>query len=271
MSVNIRDIQHFMYCPRRFALLSINRDWAENVFVVKADIMHENVHSGRHEVKNSKRIELSSVTVYNDELDIFGVTDCIEFVKNDNGVYIEYLNGKYDIKIIEYKPTSPKNGEIRETDAIQVFAQKLCVDWMWGCESEGFIYYSDTRKRVKLPFDIEYGDYLAKTKAQSKTRGNVLLRKAQFERLSGDNTLLIQNTIAAKLANTKSVVKRTLRDYPYTDDDGDLSKCLEQLDKRIGEVYDETDPDTLRGIEGLGAKAYLTDLYYSRKMIFISV
>ena len=64
MSVNIRDIQNFMYCPRRFALLSINRDWAENVFVVKADIMHENVHSGRHEVKNSKRIELSSVTVY---------------------------------------------------------------------------------------------------------------------------------------------------------------------------------------------------------------
>lgn len=165
MSVNIRDIQHFMYCPRRFALLSINRDWAENVFVVKADIMHEYVHSGRHEIKNSKRIELSSVTVYNDELDIFGVTDCIEFVKNDNGVCIEYLNGKYDIKVIEYKPTSPKNGEIRETDAIQVFAQKLCVDWMWGCDCEGYIYYSDTRKRVKLPFDGEYGEYFSKTKS----------------------------------------------------------------------------------------------------------
>ncbi len=45
--INIRNIQHYMYCPRRFALMDINKDWVENVFVVKANIMHENVHSGR--------------------------------------------------------------------------------------------------------------------------------------------------------------------------------------------------------------------------------
>lgn len=185
MSVNIRDIQHFMYCPRRFALLSINRDWAENVFVVKADIMHENVHSGRHEVKNSKRIELSSVTVYNDELDLFGVADCIEFVKSENGVYIEPLQGKYNIKIIEYKPTSPKSGEIRETDAIQVFAQKLCVDWMWDCKSEGYLYYSDTRKRVKLPFDTEYEEYFTKTKALVKAMNECIENAEIFARKRG--------------------------------------------------------------------------------------
>ncbi len=37
-----------MYCPRRFALLTLNLDWSENAFVVKADLLHENVHYGSH-------------------------------------------------------------------------------------------------------------------------------------------------------------------------------------------------------------------------------
>ncbi|SEH38315.1 hypothetical protein SAMN02910265_00223 [Ruminococcus flavefaciens] len=34
-TINIRTIQHYMYCPRRFALLEVNSDWAENAFIVK--------------------------------------------------------------------------------------------------------------------------------------------------------------------------------------------------------------------------------------------
>lgn len=29
------------------------------------------------------------------------------------------------------------------------------------CNSEGYIYYADTRKRVKMPFDEEYDRYKA--------------------------------------------------------------------------------------------------------------
>ena len=32
--INIRTIQHYMYCPRRFGLLEIENAWAENVSVV---------------------------------------------------------------------------------------------------------------------------------------------------------------------------------------------------------------------------------------------
>ncbi len=39
--INIRTIQHYMYCPRRFGLLEIENAWAENVSVVLANIMHE--------------------------------------------------------------------------------------------------------------------------------------------------------------------------------------------------------------------------------------
>ncbi len=157
--INIRSIQHYMYCPRRFALMDINKDWVENVFVVKANIMHENVHSGKHEYKSSDKVVLSSVALYNDDFDMYGVADCIEFCKSKDGVRIEELGGRFKVRIIEYKPTQPKDGSVRETDAIQVFAQKLCADYIWNCDSEGYIYYCDTRRRVKMPFDEEYEKY----------------------------------------------------------------------------------------------------------------
>lgn len=129
--INIRTIQHYMYCPRRFGLLEIENAWAENVSVVLANIMHENVHSGKHQFKSKNKVVLSSVTLYNDELDLYGVADCIEFCKNKDGVPIDGLDGKYTVRLVEYKPTQPKDGSIRETDAIQVFAQN-CVRTIFG-------------------------------------------------------------------------------------------------------------------------------------------
>lgn len=160
-TINIRAIQHYMYCPRRFALLEINNDWSENAFVVKANIMHENVHSGSHNISSEKLVAKSSVTLYNDDLDIFGVADCVEFVQCSDGTAVDGLNGKYKIKIVEYKPKTSDNSGYNETDAIQVFAQKMCADYIWGCDSEGYIYYSETRKRIRLPFDNEKERYMS--------------------------------------------------------------------------------------------------------------
>ena len=155
-TINIRAIQHYMYCPRRFALLELNCDWAENAFVVKANLMHENVHGGDHKFSNDRMLVRSSVAVYNDEYDIFGVTDCMEFVKSRNGVSIDGSDDKYKVRIVEYKPKPPKGADFHDSDAIQVFAQKICADSMWKCDSEAYIYYFETRRRVKLPFDTEY-------------------------------------------------------------------------------------------------------------------
>lgn len=154
-TINIRSIQHYMYCPRRFALLEINDDWAENAFVVKANLMHENVHSGSRSFESKEKIVRSDVALYCDapELDIFGVADCIEFVRKKSGAYIEKLGENFDVDIVEYKPRKPKSGEYNESDAIQVYAQKICADSIFGCNCNAYIYYGDVRRRVKLPFD----------------------------------------------------------------------------------------------------------------------
>ena len=43
--ISIRSIQHYLYCPHRWGLIEIDRAWAENYFVTKANLMHERVHT----------------------------------------------------------------------------------------------------------------------------------------------------------------------------------------------------------------------------------
>lgn len=160
-TINIRNIQHYLYCPRRYALLEVNDDWAENAFVVKANIIHQHVHDGSHSFSDRTKVVRSNIAVYNDlpEYDLFGIPDCFEFIRNKNGVRINGLDGNFDVNIVEYKPRAPKTGDFSDTDAIQAFAQKICADHVWSCKSEAFLYYSDTRKRVRLPFDTEFDRY----------------------------------------------------------------------------------------------------------------
>ena len=53
------------------------------------------------------------------------MTDCMELHENKNGISINGSKEKYQIVIVEYKPTKPKNQEYREDDLMQVFAQKV--------------------------------------------------------------------------------------------------------------------------------------------------
>ena len=158
-TINIRNIQHFLYCPRRYALLELNSDWAENAFVVKADILHQHVHDGSHSFSDSKKIVRSNIAIYNDlpQYDLYGMTDCVEFVRSSQGVSIPGCSGKYAVRLVEYKPKAPKDGGFRETDAIQVFAQKVCADFVWHWFLiTGYAVFNEVMM-VKL---VSYGEYI---------------------------------------------------------------------------------------------------------------
>lgn len=107
---------------------------------------------------------------------------------------------------------------------------------------------------IPINFISPYGHYLASIKG--KVKGNVLLRKAQCEKFLKPNPLLCSNLVATKLANTASVIKRTLKDYPKLDNDGRLTQTIKTLKECINNVYATDDIDSIRGIEGMGAKRY---------------
>lgn len=107
---------------------------------------------------------------------------------------------------------------------------------------------------IPVNFISPQGKFLARVSGEAK--GNIYLRKAQFERFSKPDILLAQNTVASKICNTRSVVKRTLRDYPNLDSDGRLSDCISYFNSAIKNVYQVKDKDIIMGIEGNAAKAY---------------
>lgn len=159
--ISIRSIQHYLYCPHRWGLIEIGCSWAENVFVTKANIVHERVHNPENNYSHNGKTTFSSVQVYCDkpEYNLFGVTDCIEISADKNGVEIPGLAGKYNLCIVEYKPTKPKNEDYNEDDLMQVFAQKICVDYVFGCDCDTEIYYADVRKRFRLPIKENFDMY----------------------------------------------------------------------------------------------------------------
>lgn len=157
--INIRAIQHYLYCPRRWGLLELNGDWAENIFVVKGNLMHQRVHDKMCHFSSGIKNSLCSVSVYHDKLDIKGELDVLEVIKNKKGFYFDKYSCNCFLNIIEYKPTAPKNQEIVFADKMQLFLQKLCADFMWNTNCSTEIYYADIRHRKKVDFSKDYEKY----------------------------------------------------------------------------------------------------------------
>lgn len=114
---------------------------------------------------------------------------------------------------------------------------------------------------ISLNFISPQGRFLGRL--QGTTRGNVLLRTAQIKLFSesedkiNEKTLgLIRNTVAAKLANSCAVLKRSLRDYPEIDNDGSVSACISRLGESAEAVFGYDDKLEILGAEGSAAKAY---------------
>lgn len=161
MDITIRSIQHYMYCPHRWGLLEIDRAWAENVFVTKANLLHSRVHGPEQNYTSRGKKVYTSVSVYNDRepYGLYGVTDCIELKEEKQGVSTDGDKGKYSVCIVEYKPTKHRYEEFHEEDLMQVFAQKICVDYVFGCDCDAVIYYADVKKRIPLPLKENYEKY----------------------------------------------------------------------------------------------------------------
>lgn len=145
-NINIRDLQHFLYCPHRWGLIVIDKVWAENIFVIKSNLMHEKIHDSNRITYAKDKKTYNAVSIFNDGLGVFGVTDSLIIEKN------KYI-------LMEYKPTKPKSSDFNIDDALQVFAQKICVDFVFYTNSKGYLYYKNEKCKIQLPFEEEYDFY----------------------------------------------------------------------------------------------------------------
>lgn len=109
---------------------------------------------------------------------------------------------------------------------------------------------------VALSFLSQSGRFLGRL--ASPTSGNVLLRKRQYALSeSEDGSLdLGRNFIIGKLANSRAVLRRFLRDHATNSKHPRLEQAVSNLTRQLGAVSSAGSLDTLRGIEGEGARTY---------------
>lgn len=104
-------IQHFMFCPRQWALIHIEQQWQENRLTMEGNILHEIVNDPTYRQKNGDTITLRSMHIASKELGLYGITDAVELhAINDarNSIKHDCYPGLWKPYPIEYKKASPK-------------------------------------------------------------------------------------------------------------------------------------------------------------------
>lgn len=136
------------YCERQWALIHLERAWAENARTVKGRHFHERADDPEYyEVRGSVRRE-RSVPIWSDELHIQGLADIVEYTPSEHGVQIRGSEQYWMPVPVEYKRGSPKKGD---HDAIQLCAQAMCLEEMMSIHIDvGVLYYGETRRRLKV-------------------------------------------------------------------------------------------------------------------------
>jgi len=135
-------LNHYIYCPRRCALVHIEQIWSENLFTAEGRIMHDKVDTANRESRGKIRIEYG-VPLRSLRLGLIGKADVVEFHRKDDGMWQPFP--------VEYKRGKPK---IDDCDKVQLCAQAICLEEMLNVEiREGALFYGQTRRREDVVFD----------------------------------------------------------------------------------------------------------------------
>lgn len=111
-------------------------------------------------------------------------------------------------------------------------------------------------KGIGLAFCNPRGKFLARVSGESS--GNVLLRREQH-RIADDparSCAIARNMIFGKLSNSAASIRRTLRDHAPRVSGSELEDASGHIKELLPQVLTVSDPDALRGLEGVGATAY---------------
>lgn len=141
-------IQHFMFCPRQWALIHLEQQWDENRLTMEGKLLHSNVDNPAYRQKNGDTITLRSVAIASKRLGLYGLTDAVELQPSNEtkgGIRSKLYPGIWMPFPIEYKRGKPKRTAI---DEVQLAAQAMCMEEMYEIDIHfGALYYGETRHR----------------------------------------------------------------------------------------------------------------------------
>ncbi len=136
--VMLSALQHFVYCPRQFALIHLEQVWQENIYTLRGLRVHERVDAPSHELIEGVRVE-RSLTLISHRHQLRGIADVVEFLTDGTPYPVEYKSGARKAK---------------DADAVQLCAQAMCLEEMFDRPvTTGALFYSASKRRRIVEFD----------------------------------------------------------------------------------------------------------------------
>jgi CRISPR-associated exonuclease Cas4 len=136
--VMLSALQHFVYCPRQFALIHLEQVWQENIYTLRGLRVHERVDSPTHELIEGVRVE-RSLALVSHRHQLRGIADVVEFLVDGTPYPVEYKSGSRKAK---------------DADAVQLCAQAMCLEEMFDRPvTTGALFYSASKRRQVVEFD----------------------------------------------------------------------------------------------------------------------
>lgn len=137
-TVSCSAILDYVYCKRRWYLHYIEREKNDNVYMIEGKHEHE-----PYDETSIKYIGdtyfVTNCLVYNLDLNLFGYCDEVSFLKNEHGVYVDFLKSNVDIIVTEHK-----HGVCRDCleYKAQLASQIMCFEFMYNCRIDyGYIHF----------------------------------------------------------------------------------------------------------------------------------
>lgn len=119
-----------------------------------------------------------------------------------------------------------------------------------------FLMHHCAESGVAVSFLSEHGRFLARV--QGPVSGNVLLRRKQYRvaDVPEETEKITRNFLRGKLANTRTVIRRAIRDHADKDGLSSLENAEIRLSRYLKWLQHPRTINEMRGIEGEAAAAY---------------
>lgn len=133
-SIPISALQHWTYCPRKYALIHCDGIWEDNEHTERGQRGHARANHGNDRHERGKFV-LRGLRLWSERYGLTGRADIVE------------VGPGITVTPVEYKIGHPYG----QTAAIQLCAQALCLEEMTGNDvTEGAIWYSALRERHRI-------------------------------------------------------------------------------------------------------------------------
>lgn len=161
----ISALEHFLFCPRQFALIHIEQQWADNALTAQGSALHDRTHDAgteaRGEVRLTRALRFRSL-----RLGLSGMADAVEWHRVDAGaagIALAGVAGCWRPYPVEYKRGKAHEERCYE---VQLCAQALCLEEMLGLTlPAGALYAGASHQRREVEFD---GTLRAETEAAAR-------------------------------------------------------------------------------------------------------